>query len=94
MKPSALIVIAIVLFMADKAFADFYCKDKLISPGDSTAGVLLACGEPFLRETIGIVYSGAFVEQWTYVFPGQFLKILTVAGGRVTKIRKSDERYN
>ena len=84
------VIVITILLTVKSASAEtrFWCDNKLISKGDSTARVLLACGEPLLRETVAFTYGGLVVKQWTYAFgPGKFLKILTVAAGAVADIR-------
>ena len=92
------VLIAMTLMLAMcipvRAASTLRCGTALISVGDSTAEVLLKCGDPFTREQIGIRYTGTLdmiVELWTYHFGrGQFLKLLTFEAGRLVAIDNGD----
>lgn len=81
------------------ATADTYrCDSKLVSTGDSEATVLMKCGEPMMRRAISASCvsqpdaSTCFgTYQWTYnPGPGKFLGILTIEGGRLTRVERGD----
>ena len=88
--PVALMVAALVLPHA--ASAGIRCGSKLIEVGDFSAYVLERCGEPDSRQVISgsIGADSPVVEQWVYDFGSrQPLRILTIVGGRVTRIEDS-----
>ncbi len=52
--PNLSFLIALILLCAPVAEADsMRCGSKLISDGDSKVKVMLRCGEPFYKETVG-----------------------------------------
>ena len=74
------------------AFA-FFCGNKLVSEGDTTAEVYLKCGEPFWKEEhIEKELSGGrkvyiVIEEWTYNFgPHKWLYHLRFENGVLKKI--------
>jgi len=83
----------------DRGPAPPECGDRVISPGDTKADVLIRCGEPFyktshqeeLRERIDGIGSRTVtvtVEEWTYNFgPQRFMRIITFRNGTVVDIR-------
>jgi hypothetical protein len=74
------------------ASAGIRCGSKLIEVGDFSAYVLERCGEPESRQVISgsIGSDSPVVEQWVYDFGSrQPLRILTIVGGRVTRIEDS-----
>lgn len=85
-----------LLLMSIPASADaMRCKNALISEGDSTAEMLLKCGEPMLREDItrneenqfGNMVQVKYGERWTYNFgKNEFMRFVTVRNGKVTDI--------
>ena len=93
-----LVVMTLVLAVCAPAHAisTMRCGSALISVGDSTAEVLIKCGEPFTRDQVGVRYSGVtdkIVELWTYYFgSGQFLKMLTFEAGRLVEIENGDRQ--
>ena len=90
------LVLALMLAICNpvRAASTLRCGTELMSVGDSTAEVLLKCGDPFTREQIGIRYTGTLdmiVELWTYhIGRGQFLKLLTFEAGRLVAIDNGD----
>ncbi|ENY73558.1 DUF2845 domain-containing protein [Aeromonas diversa] len=71
------------------------CKDTLITEGDSTALLLIKCGEPLLKEELtrfeengfGARITVKYGERWTYNFGKQrFMQMVTVVNGTVTEI--------
>jgi len=94
---------ALTLATAGAAAADslgIYCDGDLIGKGASTAEVLLRCGEPLMRETVGDIRQQTpdgrtrlRVEEWTYdVGEGSFLRILTFHGGTLVEIDIGERR--
>ena len=79
-----------VIALALPAQADIRCGHDLVQDGESVAQLLLVCGEPMLRQTIGVRETPAgevLVEQWTYSFGlGMLLQIVTIEGGKVAKV--------
>jgi hypothetical protein len=79
-----------VIALAVPAQADIRCGHDLVQDGESTAQLLLVCGEPMLRQTVGVRETPegeVLVERWTYNFgPGTLLQIVTVEGGKVAKV--------
>ncbi|EKP0315040.1 DUF2845 domain-containing protein [Aeromonas veronii] len=85
-----------LLLLSIPASADaMRCKNALISEGDSTAEMLLKCGEPMLREDItrneenlhGTVVEVKYGERWTYNFgKNEFMRFVTVRNGIITDI--------
>lgn len=88
----------LVLSIASVAAASskMRCGSELVSVGDSTAQVLLQCGEPMTRERVALESSGStekLVELWTYAFgPGQFLKLLTFEAGKLAAIESGERQ--
>lgn len=70
------------------AAATMRCGQDLVDVGDTTAELLMACGEPLLRQAIGIhktETSETIVEQWTYNFgSGTLLQIVSLEAGVIT----------
>ncbi|GAB5993509.1 DUF2845 domain-containing protein [Aeromonas enteropelogenes] len=71
------------------------CKNALITEGDSTALMLLKCGEPMLREELsrneenqfGYLVPVKYGERWTYNFgKSEFMRFVTVRNGIITDI--------
>ncbi len=85
-----------LLLLSIPASADaMRCKNALITEGDSTAEMLLKCGEPMLRETLthnevnqfGNLVQVTYGERWTYNFgKNAFMRFVTVRNGVVTDI--------
>ncbi|MGE4088211.1 MAG: DUF2845 domain-containing protein [Immundisolibacter sp.] len=74
------------------AAAGIRCGSKLIDVGDFSAYVLERCGEPKSRQVISgsIGADSPVIEQWVYDFGSRKpLRILTIVGGRVTRIEDS-----
>jgi hypothetical protein len=90
MKALTMAIASSVIALALPAQADIRCGHDLVQDGESVAQLLLVCGEPMLRQTIGVRETPAgevLVEQWTYNFgPGTLLQIVTVEGGKVAKV--------
>lgn len=87
---AALALAAALAAAAPPAHAGLRCGNDLVSPGDTTAEVVLACGEPLLRELVGTREEGGekvLVERWTYERgPGKLLKFLTFEGGVLVSV--------
>ena len=89
-------VLTALLLLSIPASADaMRCKNALITEGDSTAEMLLKCGEPMLREDItrneenqyGNVVEVKYGERWTYNFgKNEFMRFVTVRNGKVIDI--------
>ncbi|MBR7629620.1 MAG: DUF2845 domain-containing protein [Aeromonas popoffii] len=85
-----------LLLLSIPASADaMRCKNALITEGDSTAEMLLKCGEPMLREELsrnevnqlGNLVQVKFGERWTYNFgKNEFMRFVTVRNGVVIDI--------
>jgi len=90
MKALTMAIAFSVIALALPAQADIRCGHDLVQDGESVAQLLLVCGEPMLRQTIGVRETPAgevLVEQWTYSFgPGTLLQIVTIEGGKVAKV--------
>ena len=90
MKALTTAIAFFVMALALPAQADIRCEHDLVQDGESVAQLLLVCGEPMLRQTIGVRETSAgevLVEQWTYSFgPGTLLQIVTIEGGKVAKV--------
>jgi len=85
-------VVVLALLLAPNADAGIRCGSKLIEVGDFSAYVRERCGEPESRQVISgsIGSDSPIVEQWVYDFGSrQPLRILTIVGGRVTRIEDS-----
>ena len=84
-----------VLFAAP-AHAGLRCGHELVQEGESAAQLLLACGDPMLRQTIAIANTSTtegVVEQWTYNFgPGTLLQIVTIEAGKVSRIEDGERQ--
>jgi hypothetical protein len=85
-----------VLF-ATPSQAGLRCGHELVQEGESTAQLLLACGDPMLRQTITTARrrsaTAKVEEQWTYNFgPGTLLQIVTLEGGRISKIEDGERQ--
>ncbi|MGH8460176.1 MAG: DUF2845 domain-containing protein [Stenotrophobium sp.] len=83
------------------------CDPDRIVEGLSKFRLVLACGAPFTRRTIGYVmpyaaddfyryggYAGAvFREEWVYNFgPRRYLLVVTLENGRVVDVQNDDSR--
>nr|WP_042040685.1 MULTISPECIES: DUF2845 domain-containing protein [Aeromonas] len=71
------------------------CKRDLLTEGDSTAILLVRCGQPMLREDLtryeengfGARMTVKYAERWTYNFgSNQFMQFVTVENGVITEI--------
>ena len=85
-----------LLLLSIPASADaMRCKNALITEGDTTAEMLLKCGEPMLRGELnrneenqfGNLVQVKYGERWTYNFgKNEFMRFVTVRNGIVTDI--------
>jgi hypothetical protein len=79
----------LAVFWAVPAPATMRCGRDLVDRGDTTAELLLACGEPQFQQVVGIRKTATaelVVEQWVYNFgPGTLLQIVTVEGGVIAE---------
>ena len=85
-----------LLLLSIPASADaMRCKNALITEGDTTAEMLLKCGEPMLREErnrneenqFGNLVQVKYGERWTYNFgKNEFMRFVTVRNGIITDI--------
>ena len=85
-----------LLLLSIPASADaMRCKNALITEGDTTAEMLLKCGEPMLREELnrneenqfGNMVEVKYGERWTYNFgKNEFMRFVTVRNGKVIDI--------
>jgi hypothetical protein len=92
MKVWPIALALVVLALSRGATAGIRCGSKLIDVGDFSAYVLERCGEPESRQVISgsIGSDSPVVEQWVYDFGSRKpLRILTIVGGRVTRIEDS-----
>jgi len=84
------------MLVAVPAAAGFRCGHQLVQEGESAASLLLACGDPMLRQTIAVENTSTtegIVEQWTYNFgPGTFLTIVTLEGGKISSIEEGERQ--
>lgn len=82
--------------LSDGAHADaMRCKNALISDGDSSAELLLKCGEPMLRDEVqqpqldrwGNLVLVKVAERWVYHFgKNEFIRFVTIKNGRISAI--------
>ncbi|POG23818.1 hypothetical protein C2855_06840 [Aeromonas bestiarum] len=88
-------VLALLLLSIPASADAMRCKNALITEGDSTAEMLLKCGEPMLREELsrneenqfGNLVQVKYGELWTYNFgKNEFMRFVTVRNGIVTDI--------
>lgn len=81
---------------AGPAQAGMRCGHELVQEGESAAALLLACGDPLLRQTIALENTSkteGIVEQWVYDFgPGTLLQIVTIEGGNIARIEDGDRQ--
>ncbi|PJG59536.1 DUF2845 domain-containing protein [Aeromonas cavernicola] len=90
------VIVMLLSLMGSPALADaMRCKNALITEGDSTAEMLLKCGQPLLREALnryeqnqyGHVITVQYGERWTYYFgKSEFMRFVTVRNGIITEI--------
>ncbi len=84
-------LVSLPALFAAPAHAGLRCEHELVQEGESAAQLLLACGEPMLRQIIAIENTSTtegVVEQWTYNFgPGTLLQIVTLEAGVVSRIK-------
>lgn len=89
------VVLALLLLSIPASADAMRCKNALITEGDSTAEMLLKCGEPMLREELsrnevsqlGNLVQVKFGERWTYNFgKNEFMRFVTVRNGVVIDI--------
>jgi hypothetical protein len=69
MRRKALVMaVMLVLIPGTSLFAldTFRCGPAIIVPGDSTARVIINCGEPSYREILNTGQEGPKVENWFY----------------------------
>ncbi|MNH15950.1 hypothetical protein D3C81_1953890 [compost metagenome] len=71
------------------------CKSALLTEGDTTAELLIRCGQPMLREDLtryeengfGARMTVKYAERWTYNFgKSEFMQFVTVENGVITEI--------
>jgi hypothetical protein len=100
------LVLAVSFFIAfaGKSSA-FYCGNNLVSEGDTTAEVILKCGQPYWKEEhtekiIEGVGEGrefretAVIEEWTYNFgPQDWLYLLKFRNGNLVTIETRGYGY-
>lgn len=90
---------------AEEGVNQVQCSAQSVSVGDSALEVMAKCGEPawkdvreeIIRERLDdetVRKVSITVEEWTYNFgPNQFLRIVTLRNGKVTKIRTGGRGY-
>ena len=71
------------------------CKSALLTEGDTTAELLIRCGQPMLKEVLtrfeengfGARMPVKYAERWTYNFGrSEFMQFVTVENGVITEI--------
>ncbi|MFM5309759.1 DUF2845 domain-containing protein [Aeromonas caviae] len=71
------------------------CKNALLTEGDTTAELLVRCGQPMLKEDLtrfeengfGARVTVKYAERWTYNFgKREFMQFVTVENGVITDI--------
>jgi len=86
----AALAASMLLAVAAHARTTLRCDHDLVEVGDPTAELLLVCGEPMLRQVVGIEKTEdaeRVVEHWTYHFgPGTLLQIVRLEGGVITDV--------
>ncbi|MGL4250050.1 MAG: DUF2845 domain-containing protein [Aeromonas sp.] len=94
-KINKIAALVLVLLSMSASASAMRCKNALISEGDTTAEMLLKCGEPMLREDVTRTEEnqyGAFIEvkygeRWTYNFgKNEFMRFVTVRNGKIVDI--------
>ncbi len=93
MKKSAVLVILLSLLpMLAEAYETLRCDNSLIQTGDHKSKVLQSCGEPDMKEDIGVkVYRDVNekvelpVSEWTYI-RYQYDIVITFEGAKIVKI--------
>lgn len=91
-----LVTSCLLLALTLPAFAaTLRCKSDLLTEGDSTALLLVRCGQPMLKEELtryeengfGVRMTVKYAERWTYNFgKSQFMQFVTVENGVITAI--------
>lgn len=110
MMGSRMLAAALLLLAADGASAEdsMRCGSALVTTGDTDTEVLLRCGEPLVRDVVGVkavsvkrrnvlrqteVTTEEKVEKWTYrPGGGKFMRVLTFQGGVLVSVEQMDER--
>jgi hypothetical protein len=96
MRTLAAAFTALAIAAAAPAQAGLRCGRELVQEGESVAQLLLACGEPTLRQTIAVDNTSkteGIVEQWIYDFGrGTLLQIVTLEGGKIASIEDGGRR--
>ena len=71
------------------------CTSALLTGGDTTAELLIRCGQPMLKEDLtryeengfGARMTVKYAERWTYNFGrSEFMQFVTVENGIITEI--------
>ena len=75
-----LIVIYLVVFSLPTHADSLKCGKKLVSTGDTKSEVLFICGNPNIKDYVGVEKIGdqyVHIDHWTYYQnEGKFMKIL------------------
>jgi hypothetical protein len=81
------------------------CDEKIVNIGDTTAQVIMKCGQPAFKENQqeeiaedidNDLQRKVFVltEEWTYNFgPNRFTDVLTLKNGRLVKVQKGTRGF-
>lgn len=105
MKAFMILFAASVLAYAAPAFGDsFRCNNVVFLDGDSRADLLVKCGEPNYEDVIEEKTEGEsasdqrfllkrkYVVEWYYnCGENQFIKIVTIEGGKIISIRNGQK---
>jgi len=95
LKMNKVVGLVLILLSMSASASAMRCKNALISEGDTTAEMLLKCGEPMLREDIsrteenqyGNVVEVKYGERWTYNFgKNEFMRFVMVRNGKIVDI--------
>ena len=90
---SVMLFVAVTVASAETEQRSWRCAGKDIKLGDSKARVAQHCGEPDFKEVVsgGSGSDSKQSEEWTYSKNGQFRRILTFKGSKLTRILVTDE---
>jgi hypothetical protein len=82
-------VMLLIASLSSPAHAGFRCAmNKVVSEGESTSTVLIACGEPLGKRKLSSPGADLLVEEWTYkdYQDSRWVKILRFEDGTLVKI--------
>jgi hypothetical protein len=66
----------------------FRCGPEVVTRGETTVEILVACGEPSFREILNPGFEGPRVENWFYnCGSGAFMQVLRLVEGRLQDVK-------